>query len=220
LLGENPGSVDDVAKTSAPIPAVQTVPVLDAPADIIRHRPDVAAAERSLAAATALQGVAVSKLYPKISISALIGSQRGEFDLYRYNATHQIWDVAGDASFPLLNFGAIQGQINAADARQVQALHHYKQTVLAALGNIETDISDLSKETKRDEALRDAGKSADHAVDIARDRYRNGLTDFTTVLQAEQQRFSVKLEMIASQSTVAQDVIALHKALGDSPVRK
>ena len=100
----------------------------------------------------------------------------------------------------------------------MQALHHYKQTVLQALADVETDLSNLLKETNRDMALQDAGKSADHTVNVARDRYRSGLSDFTTVLQAEQQRFSVQLDRIASQSAIAQDIIALHKALGDNPV--
>ena len=85
LLGENPGSTDDIAAHAAPIPVAQRLPVLDAPADIIRRRPDVATAERNLAAATALQGVAISQLYPKISISALFGIQHGVFHLYHYN---------------------------------------------------------------------------------------------------------------------------------------
>jgi len=218
LLGENPGSVQDIVGHAVPIPDVKSLPILEAPANIIRRRPDVATAERNLAAATALQGVAISQLYPQISISALIGTQYGIFQLYKYEATHEIWDLGASAAMPILNFGTIEGQINAADARQVQALHHYKQTVLQALADVETDLSNLSKEIARDDALQSAGKSAEHAVTVAHDRYRNGLTDFTTVLQAEQQRFSVQLDLIASQSTVAQDIVALHKALGDNPV--
>src|SRR5262249_31421287 len=69
LLGENPGSVDGIAEKAAPIPAAHSLPVMEGPADIIRRRPDVAVAERDLAAATALQGVAISELYPKISLA-------------------------------------------------------------------------------------------------------------------------------------------------------
>jgi len=219
LLGENPGGLADLTAKPGPIPSAERLPVLDAPADIMRRRPDVAEAERSLAAATALQGVAISALYPKISLSALFGTQRGVLPIFDYKATHGIWDLGADVTMPILNFGSIEGQINAADARQELAFHHYKQTVLQALADVETDLSNLSREAQRDDALRDAGKSADHAVNVARDRYRNGLADFTSVLQAEQQRFTVQLDLIASQSTVAQDVIALHKALGDNPVR-
>ncbi len=220
LLGENPGGLADIAANIGPIPSSESLPVLDAPADIMRRRPDVAEAERDLAAATALQGVAISELYPKISLSALLGTQHGTLPVFKYAATHQIWDLGANVTMPILNFGSIEGQINAADARQVQALHHYKQTVLQALADVETDLSNLSKEAQKDDALREAGKSADHAVNIARDRYRNGLSDFTSVLQAEQQSFTVQLDLISSQSTVSQDVIALHKALGDNPVLK
>ncbi|MGB9154449.1 MAG: efflux transporter outer membrane subunit [Alphaproteobacteria bacterium] len=218
LLGESPGSVDQIAETAAPIPSAQQLPVLEAPADIMRRRPDIAVAERNLAAATASQGVAISELYPKISLAGLFGTQYGTFPLYKYAATHRVWEMGAGISMPILNFGTIEGQINAADARQVQAYHNYRQTVLAALSDVETDLSNLALETKRDDVLHEASKAADHAVDVARDRYRNGLTDFTSVLQSEQQRFSVQLDMLASQSDEAQDVIALHKALGDNPV--
>lgn len=217
LLGEKPGSVSALTDTPAPIPEAERLPVLNAPSDIIRRRPDVAEAERQLAAATALQGVAVSALYPTVSLAALFGTQYGTLPVFEYAATHQIWNLGANVTMPILNFGAIDGQIDAADAKQAQALHHYKQTVLQALADIETDLSNLSKEKKRDGMLRQAAKSADHAVDIAHDRYRSGLTDFTSVLQAEQQRFSVQIDQIASQSETAQDIVALHKALGDDP---
>lgn len=96
-------------------------------------------------------------------------------------------------------------------------MHQYKQTILAALGDVETDLSNLTEESRRHKMLRRAGGSADQAVSVAHDRYRSGLTDFTTVLQAEQQRFAVQLDVAASESAIAQDIIALHKALGENP---
>jgi multidrug efflux system outer membrane protein len=216
LLGENPGGIEGLAAHSSPIPSARMLPVLDAPADIMRQRPDVAEAERELAEATALQGVAISALYPKVSLSALFGVQYGSLPVFHYAATHHVWNLGADITMPVLNFGSIEGQINAADARQVQALHHYKQTVIQALADVETDLSNLSKESNRDTLLEEAVTSSHHAVDIARDRYRHGLSDFTPVLQAEQQRFTAQLDQIESQAIVAQDIIALHKALGDN----
>ena len=123
--------------------------MLDAPADIIRRRPDVTEAERNLAAATASQGVAISALYPKISLAALFGLQHASLPLAHYNSTQNLWDVGGSVSMPILEFGSIEGQINAANARQVQAFHQYRQTVLTALGDVETDLSNLAEETRR-----------------------------------------------------------------------
>jgi len=217
LLGENPGNLDKLAADSAPIPVANRLPVLDAPAGIIRSRPDVAEAERNLAAATASQGVAISALYPKVSLSSMFGIQHAAWPVGHYLSTKDIWNIGGNVSMPILEFGSIEGQINAANARQVQALHQYRQTVLAALGDVETDLSNLTEESRRHKLLHDAGSSADHAVNVAKDRYGNGLVDFTTVLQAEQQRFGVQLDLAASQSAIAQDIIALHKALGENP---
>lgn len=217
LLGEKPGSVVDLTLNTKPIPESHALLALDAPASILRQRPDVAVAERNLAAATALQGVAISALYPKISLSGLFGIQHGVLPVFDYLSTHNIWGVGADISMPVLEFGTIEGQINAADARQVQAFHQYRQTVITALSDVETALSNLTKEAQRHAILQDAARSADHAVGVARDRYRNGLSDFTSVLQAEQQRFAVQLDLIASQSAVGQDIIALHKALGEKP---
>jgi NodT family efflux transporter outer membrane factor (OMF) lipoprotein len=217
LLGEKPGTVADIVARPRPIPKVHALPVLDAPADILRQRPDIAVAERNLAAATALQGVAASALYPKISLSALFGVQHGVLPLFDYLATHNVWGAGAGLTMPIFEFGTIEGQIKAADAKQVQAFHQYRQAVLAALGDVETDLSNLARESRRYQILQDASKSADHAVSIGRERYRSGLSDFTTVLQTEQQRFSLQLDVIASQSAIAQDVIALHKAVGDNP---
>lgn len=217
LMGENPGTLADLVAIPAPIPVAIQLPVLDSPADIIRRRPDIAEAERKLAAATAAHGVAISALYPKISLSALFGTQYGTLPVFDYAATHELWNLGANVSMPILNFGLIDGQIDAADSRQVQALHHYKQTVLQSLADVETDLSNLSKEKKRDTMLEEANQSAQHAVTVARDRYRNGLSDFTSVLQAEQQSFAVQLDLIVSRSTESQDIVALHKALGDNP---
>ena len=98
-----------------------------------------------------------------------------------------------------------------------QAFHQYRQTVLTALGDVETDLSNLTEETRRDAMLKQANESATHAVEVARDRYRSGLADFTAALQAEQQHFAVEIDQATSESVLAQDIIALHKALGENP---
>jgi len=217
LLGENPGKMDNLIAKVARQPVARRLPVLDAPARVIRQRPDVVEAERNLAAATALQGVALSALYPNVSLSALFGVQHASLPLARYLSTLDTWNPAGTIAAPILEFGSIKGQIDAADARQVQALHEYREAVLGALGDVEIELSNLTEEARRHKLLRDAGSSADHAVMVAQSRYRNGLTDFTTVLQAEQQRFGVQLDLAASQAAIAQNIIALHKALGENP---
>jgi multidrug efflux system outer membrane protein len=217
LLGENPGGLDALVNNPTPIPLAGRMPVFEAPADIIRKRPDVAEAERNLAAATASQGVAISALYPKISLSALFGYQHAYWPRGHYFMTNDLWDVGGSVGMPILEFGSIEGQINAADARQVQSMHQYRQTVLAALADVETDLSNLNEDSRRHRLLISAGKSADHAVDVAHERYRSGLADFTAALQAEQQHFAVQLDIASSESAMAQDIIALHKALGENP---
>ncbi len=215
LLGEEPGSVAGLLDKSIPIPKLHTFSVVDAPADIIRRRPDVAEAERNLASATALHGVAISALYPKLSISALFGIQNGKLPVFLYDQTSTIWNTGANIAMPILEFGTLEGQIDAADARQQQALHTYQMTVLRALGDVETSLSNLNNEGKKLHQLNVATISAKHAIAIARDRYGSGLNDFTTVLQAEQQRFAIQNDALAAEASLSEAAVALHKALAN-----
>jgi len=114
--------------------------------------------------------VAISALYPKVSLSALFGLQHAYLPIAHYLSTENLWDVGVSVSMPILEFGNIEGQINAADARQAQSYHQYRQTVLTALGDVETDLSNLTQETRRDAMLREADKSANYAVKVAHNR--------------------------------------------------
>src|SRR5262249_3161566 len=118
LLGENPGAEDDKLKTTAPVPVFAPLPGLSAPASVIAQRPDVQSAEHLLAANTALHGVAISELYPKITLSGLFGLQNTNL----FPET-ELFAAAGDFALPILNFGRIEGQIDAAEARQVESFH-------------------------------------------------------------------------------------------------
>jgi len=210
LLGETPGKLNDELQETKPMPVPTSLSALDAPADVITRRPDVQRAERELAAATAMQGAAISEMYPKITLSALLGIQDTNF-----YPTTTIWSLGSGLVVPLLNFGRIEGQIQASDARQVQAFHTYRQTVLQALADVETSLSNVAKENQRREALQAATDSAERTLSMATSRYQQGLSDFTDVLQADQQSYSAKSNLVASQAGVIKDIIALHKALGD-----
>lgn len=214
LLGEAPGQLNDELSECQPLPTPQLLSILDAPANIIATHPGVKSAERELAAATALHGVAISEIYPKISLSALLGIQNSKIPSSNFAFNRNIWGLGGNISFPLLEFGSIEGKINAAEARQTQAFHHYKHVLLMTLGEVETSISNLSKEKKRSYALEEAAIAAKNAVKIAHDRYRQGLIDFTSVLQVEDQNYSVHHDLVGSQSEVIKAIIAIYKSVG------
>jgi NodT family efflux transporter outer membrane factor (OMF) lipoprotein len=209
LLGENPGAEDAELKETKPVPAFTALPALSAPESIIEQRPDVKVAERTLAANTALQGVAISELYPKITLSGLFGLQNT--NLFPEVETYE---VAGDFALPILNFGSIQGQVDAADARQIEAFHAYKQSVLGALADVETHMSDLAKEQRRQDDLEKVVKSSERTYKLARSRYDSGLAPFLDVLDAQERLYNNQIELAATTGNATRYAIALSKALG------
>lgn len=208
LLGAAPGAINDDLKEMKPVPVAQSLVVLDSPAEVITRRPDIQNAERNLAAATALTGAAISEMYPKITLSTLFGVQNTSL-----SGGGGIWSLGSSLFAPLLNFGRIEGQIKASEARQTQAFHAYKQTVLEALGEVETALSNINKENQTRLALKEAADSAAKTVSASRTRYQSGISDFTEVLQSEQQLYEIRSKLVASEAKVSQYMIALYKAL-------
>jgi len=214
LLGAAPGKVDPLVKETAAIPVPDKLVAIDSPVDVINRRPDVKRAEQELIAATAMHGVAISDLYPKISISALLGVQNASLSSLALKSHGKVWSIGTNASETILDFGKIQGEINAADSRQQQAFHQYRQTVIVALDDVDTALVNVDKENQRRLLLLDAVKSAEHALAMARVRYQQGLSNFNDVLQSEQQLYTIQNDLILSEGTSSSDVIALYKELG------
>jgi len=124
-----------------------------------------------------------------------------------------IWSLGSSLFEPLLDFGRIEGQIKVSEARQAQAFHAYKQTVIEALGEVETALSNINKENQTRLALQEAVDSAAKTVEKSRTRYKSGVSDFTEVLQSEQQLYEINSNLVASEAKVSQYMIALYKAL-------
>lgn len=208
LLGEAPGAIHDELREMKPVPVAQALVVLESPTEVIRGRPDIQSAERKLAAATALTGAAISEMYPRITLSSLFGIQSTSL-----TGGGSIWSLGASVFAPLINFGRIEGQIRVSEARQAQAFHAYKQAVLEALSEVETALSNINKENRTRMSLQEAVDSASKTVNAARIRYQAGATDFSEVLQSEQQLYDVKSQLVTSDARVSAYMITLCKAL-------
>lgn len=209
LMGVMPNSLKGDLAAMKPVPKVDDFVVLDSPASVIERRPDVQSAERSLASATALQGVAISKLYPKISISALFGYAETSLA-----PGSQIWAAGGSLLSPLFNFQAIEGQIDTADAQQKEAYERYRHVVLRAIADVEGGLVSLKRERERNKSLTETVRAAKDALDMARDRYQAGISTMTDVLQSEQLYYAAQSDLITSEANLANDIATLNKALG------
>lgn len=209
LMGVAPGTVDSLLAEPRPVPAADPAATLATPAEVIRKRPDVLQAERALAAASANKAVSEAALFPKLTLSGLLGWQNtSSFP----SAT--LWSAASQLAAPVASFGRLEAAIDAADARQAEALAAYKQSVLKALEEVEAALSAYVNENTRQASLKAAVISKDQALDLAYERYGSGLSPFTEVLAAEKELYAAEEARIESQIMLTQNAVALYKALG------
>ncbi len=213
LLGEDPNALLSELTLNGPIPSVPPEIPIGMPSDLLRRRPDVRRAERQLAAATARIGEAEADLLPKFSITAALG-----FDSTRPKAlfdwSSRYWAVSPGVSWPIFDAGRICFNIKVRNEQQKQASDAYQQTVLTALKDVEDSLASYRTEQLRHQALVDAATAAHQAVDLAKQQYDQGITDFLTVLDAERAEFGTQDSVAQSERNISTDLIALYKALG------
>ena len=208
LLGKPPGSIDATLAGTVPQPPLPEKTVIAAPANVIANRPDVRAAERQFAASIAGSDSATRELFPTISLSALFGVQ--DFN----GGSASPWSLAANLTQPILNFGRIQADIDAADARQQQAFLNYQQTVLEALADMETALSRYLNETARNHALAEAAKRSSKAADIAKLQYKEGESGLLDVLIVERDALSAESAQASSDAAIRQQLVTIYAAAG------
>ncbi len=213
LLGATPGALEEQLAPLGPIPTVPVAVAVGVPAETLRRRPDVRRAERELAAQTARIGMATAELYPRFRLFGSIGIESLELgDLATWPS--RTFAVGPSVSWRLFDAGAIRRNIEIQDARQEQALLGYQAVVLNALEEVENALVAFAKVQQRRDALVLATEAASRADQVARDRYRAGLVDFSNVLDAQRSLLSFQDELARSQGEVAAGLIRLYKALG------
>jgi NodT family efflux transporter outer membrane factor (OMF) lipoprotein len=213
LLGLPPGALQDDLVAPAPIPQIPDPLTIGIPADILRQRPDVAAAERALAAATARIGEATAARYPSLTLSGSIGLEALTIGALT-NGSSLAAGVAGSLAQTIFDAGRISAQIEIQNAIQQQALAAYQATVLSALEDVENALVSLANSQARAAALGRAVESARNATLLARHRYSAGITDFQTVLDTERTILTIEESLNETQADHTVAVIQLYKALG------
>ncbi|SPD73570.1 Transcriptional regulator, Fis family [uncultured Desulfobacterium sp.] len=213
LLGSEPGALIGELSCAGNIPPVPPDVPVDLPSDLLRRRPDIRAAERELAAATARIGVAVADLFPRFSLTGSLGRQGLNFsDLG--DGTNKFWKVGPTIEWPIFEAGRIRANINIQNARQEQALAFYEKTVLAALEEVENALVDYAKEQASRNSLIETVDANLQSVSLSTELYAKGLTDFLTVLDAERSLYTSQDQLVQSEKTVVLNLIALYKAMG------
>lgn len=212
LLGLAPTALAEELKAPpASAPQVIEVPA-GLPSDLLERRPDIRAAERRLAAATADIGVATADLYPKFNLTgALQLASRSLSSLLESGSI--MANGAGRLSLPLIN-GGRRATVQLRKVQADEALLAYQADVLIALRDVEDALTRLDADRHRTDRLRAAASAAQDAADTTAVRYRNGLVPFLDVLEARQASLSARDALAQAEAGAAQDVVALYKALG------
>jgi NodT family efflux transporter outer membrane factor (OMF) lipoprotein len=213
LLGEYPEKLLAELATPDLIPSMPAPAAPGVPLDVLRRRPDVLQAERELAAATARIGVATANLYPQIGIVASIGAQSQGWGT-EPNIGRHIWSFGPGAVWPLLDFGALDAQIDIADIAARSALSNYRKVILRAVQEVDTSLSAYQAEQQRIAKLGDAMLAGQRAVDLATARYDRGLTDFLNVVDAERQFYELQEQYAQAQVAQGEQFVLLYKSLG------
>jgi NodT family efflux transporter outer membrane factor (OMF) lipoprotein len=212
LTGEPPGELTGKLAERKPIPVAPLDVVAGVPADVLRRRPDIRAAERRLASQTAQVGVATAALYPSLSLA-------GSITLQSLTASNVLDGFQSDRagltlSMPLFQGGALRQNINVQNALVDQALATYEGTVLFAYEEVENALVAWVNEQRRHEALVAAVESARRASQLALMQYNSGLVDFQSVLTADRQLISLEDSLAVSDGEITANLIRLYKALG------
>ena len=183
------------------------------PSTLLERRPDLRQAEQALVSANARIGVAKAEFFPKLSLTALLGTASPEVSaLTSGGAT--IWAVAGLVSGPLLNAGRTLGTYRASVAQWDQTRLQFEQTVLLALREVSDALTRLTRlstaETAQDMAVKALGEAVDHAMD----RYRQGLANYFEVLEAQQQLYPAQNTLAQIRQNRLLAYAQLYRALG------
>lgn len=213
LIGVQPGTTRSALIAIAPIPAPPAIATAGGPAALLRRRPDIIAAERTLAASNARIAVAVSEYYPKFSLSGLVGTATtAAGGLFGGNAT-QANGVLG-LRWRLFDFGRVDAEIKAAKGRNAETLAAYRLTVLRASQDVEDAFSTLVQQEARSVALARGETSLTRARDASLAAYKGGVVSLIEVLDADRRLLETRDGAIQARAAASRGAVASFRALG------
>ncbi|MEW6037532.1 MAG: TolC family protein [Pseudomonadota bacterium] len=221
LLGMPPDKLDKPLGSErlfGQIPAPPVQVAVGIPADLLRRRPDVRRAEQNAAAQSARIGIAKASLYPAFSISGSFGfvsttAQGGSLgDIFHWG--QHFYRFGPSVQWNLFNYGQLTNQIRAQDARFQELALDYQNTVLKAQKEAESALIGFLKTQNSAEFLAESTAAAQRSLDLATLQYREGITDFTTVLTAEQDLLKQQDNFAQTLGQIATNLVGIYRTLG------
>ena len=218
LLGMPPSDLKEYLGTKSEIPVPPPTVAVGIPADLLRRRPDIQSAEWRAAAQCAQIGVAKANLYPAFSLSGTFGLQASDVPPFvlanMFDWRSRAGSIGPSFNWNLFNYGQITNQVRYQDATFQALLITYQNTVLQAQQEVENALIGFLKAQQRAQKLVGATRAAQASVDLAFLQYREGITDFTTVLTAEQNLLTQQDSLATTMGNIASNLVGTYRALG------
>lgn len=211
LLGRPPGPIPEIAVGRARIPKAGLDVIVDMPAELLRRRPDVRAAEMQLAAQSAVIGVNLAALYPSI---ALVGSLGLSATSIAASPTTLNWAAGPALVWHVFDHGRLENQVLVQDARFQQLYEAYQDTVLRAARELDDAAVLFAKNRLQVDLLEQAVQAAKRSLDIATLQYQEGSVGFERVLDSQRTLFNQQERLAQTLGGVTQNLVSLYKAMG------
>lgn len=213
LTGQAPGVLHDLLGKPAALPAVPTSVAAGIPADVLRQRPDVISAERTLAAETARVGQKLAQRFTSLSLSGTFGWQ--SYSLGALGVADSVYrSLGGSLAATLFDGGRLRAQVEAQSAVQERALLSYESAVLSALEEVENALAAHARAYERLDARRAAAESARSAAQLTRNMYQAGLSDFQKVLETQRTQLSAEDSLASAEASLLTSLVTIYKTLG------
>lgn len=209
LTGSLPSALGPLLAPEAEIPGADVQPVLMVPAQALSLRPDIRVAEKNLLESTKLAEAATAEFFPVFNLAGFYGISDGGLV-----ANANVWNVALGTAVAILDFGKIEGRINAARAREMQAYQQYRKAVLTAVAEVESALNDYAFINERRIALEKAFVSADNALNLSQTLYSEGEISFLDVLDAQRNANNAEAVAVSARAAQAESLTRLYKSLG------
>lgn len=214
LLGIPPSDMPGLIASPSTIPEPPMEVAIGIPADLLRRRPDIRLAEFQAAAQGALIGVTKADLYPHFALGGSIGFAAGSGNTLLDSGSITSFFTPFSFRWDIFNYGRIKNKVRAQDARFEQRLVVYQNKVLQAAREVEDALVGFISSQKQAHFLSDAVKAAERASELALLQYKEGLIDYTPVLNTQQALVFQQDSFATSRGDIVGYLIALYKALG------
>jgi NodT family efflux transporter outer membrane factor (OMF) lipoprotein len=213
LMGEQPDALLHEFDTEVPLPRPPAEVDAGLPIDLLRRRPDVRQAEAQLIAANARLDVATTFLYPRIFLTAAGGFESQGFgrEPVEYRG---LWQASPAISWPLLDFGSVDANIQAQNQATRAQAANFKKVVLSAIAEVDNGLTTYDGERIRLESLGRAIIDAQRALDLATQRYDRGIIDYLNVLDAQRSLFNLLDQRAVSENAAVSDFVNVCQSLG------